>query len=136
MSASAKLVCVDPTRIHHVWDAAAPLVLRAMQRGGQGLFEKVEQDVLRGEMLLWLAWNGEKIEGAGVTELSKTENGKICTIVAWSTSDMRRDLGLLSIIEKFAKKEGCKAVRLYGRRGWARVLRDYSQPSVILEKEV
>lgn len=136
MSVSVKLVCVDPRTIHHVWDAVASRILRAVQRGRVGLFTRVEQDVLRGDSLLWVAWDGKEIEGAGITSLDRDEDGLVCTIVAWSASDMRRCLPLLERIESYAKEEGCRAVRVYGRRGWARILRDYMQPSIVLEKEL
>lgn len=136
MSASVELICVDPGRIHHVWDSVASRIKRAIMRGGDGLFDQVEQDVLCGKSLLWLAWDKKEVIGAGVTSLQKTDNGKVCVIVAWNADDMRLCLPLLKRIEFYAKDEGCKSVRLYGRKGWTRVLRDYRQPSIVLEKEI
>lgn len=134
MSASVELICVDPGRIHQVWDTASPLIQRAMERGGEGLFSQVEEDVLAGRSLLWLGWDGKEILGAGVTSLCKTDAGTICLIVAWAANDMRRCLPLLERIETYAKDESCIAVRIYGRKGWARMLPAYTQPRIILEK--
>ena len=45
-------------------------------------------------------------------------------------------LHLVSLIEDFARAEGCALMRASGRAGWARLLRDYRQPYVVLEKEI
>jgi hypothetical protein len=41
---------------------------------------------------------------------------------------------LFERIEQYAKDEGCSAIRLYGRKGWERVLDGYKVEHVILEK--
>ena len=38
---------------------------------------------------------------------------------------MKLWLHLLDGIEAFARAEGCDAMRIIGRKGWARVLKDY-----------
>lgn len=37
---------------------------------------------------------------------------------------------------KFAQRERCDTIRLYNRRGWARVLTGYKEVGVILERQV
>lgn len=97
-------------------------------------------DVLRmlfaGRFLMWLIWDGEKIAGAVITEITDTMKGRVCVIVALGGKDRNRWMHLLSEIEEYALLEGCKSVRLYGRKGWKRVLRDYRETRVILEKEI
>ena len=44
--------------------------------------------------------------------------------------------GLRISEEDFAKAEGCAAMRVKGRRGWARVLKGYRVKSITLEKEL
>lgn len=105
-----------------------------MQRGDLGRLDTVEADILAGRALLWLAWNGHDIEAACVTQLDWTECTKACVIVAcggagqWSR--------LITDIEKYAQAEGCDAVRIYGRRGWARVLPGYRVAKVVLERRI
>jgi len=36
----------------------------------------------------------------------------------------------------FAKAEGCAAIRIHGRRGWAREFPDYRLTRILLEKEL
>jgi hypothetical protein len=87
-------------------------------------------------MLLWLAWDGTEIVGACVTELSKTTRGLVCIIVAMGGNDRKRWLHFTKQLEDFARAEQCVAMRLYGRKGWKRVLRDYRETRIILEKEL
>jgi hypothetical protein len=107
-----------------------------MRRGGISDFSAVERDVLGGGALLWLAWDGEEIVAAAVTELSLVRGRKLCTIVACGGRARRRWLHLLAELETFARREGCEATRICGRRGWTRVLPDYRATRVILEKEL
>jgi hypothetical protein len=41
---------------------------------------------------------------------------------------------LLEGLESHAKAEGCAAMRVYGRRGWGKLLKDYRVTRVLLEK--
>lgn len=87
-------------------------------------------------MLLWLIWDGSRIVGAVVTEISETITGRVCVLVAMGGERRDRWLHLLGQIEDYAMQENCRAVRLYGRKGWKRVLRDYRETRIIMEKEL
>jgi hypothetical protein len=45
-------------------------------------------------------------------------------------------LPLLQKLEAFAKAEGCAVMRIFGRKGWHRVLDGYHVEHVVLEKEL
>ena len=53
---------------------------------------------------------------------------------------MGRDRGewlpLLAGLERYAKSENCQAMRIFGRRGWERLLPDYKPARVLLQKEL
>jgi hypothetical protein len=129
MPSSVDLICVDPERIFDFWQYARPLIKAAIDHTNLSDFDYIENQVLSGEQLLWLAWSG-KIEAAALTCL---ERG-VCTITACSGHDMQRWLPLRERLEKYAKDEGCSTMRLYGRKGWERVLDGYRVEHVILEK--
>lgn len=124
-----ELICVDPDRIFDFWPHARPLIKAAIDETELSDFNEVEQQVLDGDQLLWLA-HSEKIEAAATTHLAN----KVLTIVACSGHQMERWLPLFAQIEDYARKEGCRAVRIFGRRGWERVLDGYRAEYVILEK--
>ncbi len=136
MSASVELVCVDPKRVHDVWPHAMELIQRAIKRTNLSHSLDVEYDVLHGDGLLWLAWNGSAIEAAATTSLIETDRDKVCILTACGGEEMRRWLPLMRAIEAYAKAEGCACVRIYGRKGWQRVLDGYQAKHVILEKDL
>jgi hypothetical protein len=138
-----ELTCVDPALVHRVWPLVRDMIHAAMRRGDIGAYAPVEQSVLAGRALLWLAIERETIAAAAVTELHQTEWRKVCVIVACGGRERSRWLHLIGRIEEFARAEGCAATRIVGRKGWARVLstggfetRPYRTRRIVLEKEI
>jgi hypothetical protein len=132
------LICVPPARVHEFWPHARALIKAAMERGDISPFVCVEHAVLTGDALLWLAWDADAraIAAACVTELQKVGARKFCGIVGCGGKDMHRWLPLLAGVEDYARAEGCAAMRIMGRAGWARILPDYRRKRVILEKQL
>jgi hypothetical protein len=50
--------------------------------------------------------------------------------------DLQEIKKLLPMTEVWLKQEGCTFVTIRGRRGWARVFRDYREDGIILLKEL
>lgn len=123
------LVCCDPKEIAQIWVYAGPMIRAAIERTNLSDFADIEKDVLAGDQLLWIAVS-DRIEAAATTHLSRN----ICTLTACSGHQRERWLPLFARIEKYAKDEGCYLMRIYGRKGWERVLNGYHVEHVILEK--
>ncbi|AWM04824.2 hypothetical protein [Bradyrhizobium amphicarpaeae] len=132
----AQLVSVDPGYVREVWPLVAPLIERAIVTTGLSAFAAIEQDILVGASLLWVAWNGAVIEAAAATSLQQTDAGKVCVITACAGTGMTRWLPLIGGIESYAQAEGCRYVRIFGRRGWARVLEGYEETHAIIDKRL
>jgi hypothetical protein len=81
-------------------------------------------------------WNGRTVESAAATILINSEIGKVCIITVCGGSDMKRWLPLIGQIETHARVEGCKRVRIYGRKGWLHVLDGYEEKHIIMDKEL
>ncbi len=127
MLPSASLV---PTHLVCVfWERFAPLIRKAMVRGDLGKFEEVERQVFDGEALLWV-----NTDAALITQVGIVESGKVCTIVACGGA--LPSLDGLQEIESYARSMGCRAMRIMGRKGWVRKLKDYRQMAVVIEKEI
>lgn len=123
-------VCVDPKRIYSVWPHFRHFIKQAVDEIDLVPFEERESAVLKGRALLWLAYDGEKVIAAATTELF----GDMMEISACGGSGLKQFLSLLQRLEQFAMDEGCKFVRVAGRAGWQRILKDYKVRSVIIEK--
>lgn len=128
---SVDLCCVDPKDVAQIWPYAGGMIRAAIERTNLSDFADVERDVLAGDQLLWLVIS-DKIEAAGTTHLSRG----VCTITACGGHLMDRWVQLHAKIEKYAKDEGCHTVRLYGRKGWQRVLDGYKVEHVVMEKSL
>ena len=124
------LVCADPAQVSGFWPHAKHLIKSAIENTGLSEFYSIEKDVLTGKQLLWLAWNGQAIEAAATTQLFNS----VCILTACGGYQRERWLHLFTRIEQYAKDEGCKIMRIYGRKGWERVLDGYRVQHVILEK--
>lgn len=125
----ADLFCVDPARVNEMWPHVKDKIKAAIERTGLSAFEDVEAEVLNGAQLVWIAWEGEVL-AAATTKLSRN----VCVLVACAGYDRERWLPLFAKIEQYAKDEGCTKMRIFGRKGWTRVLDGYRVEHVVLEK--
>ncbi|WP_316176152.1 hypothetical protein [Bradyrhizobium sp. SZCCHNRI1073] len=128
---SVDLICVDPKEVSLVWEYAGGMIRAAIERTNLSDFAEIEKDVLSGDQLLWLAVS-DHIEAAATTQLSRN----VCTLTACSGHQRERWLPLFKMIEKYAKDEGCQTMRIFGRKGWERVLDGYHVEHVVLEKDL
>ena len=140
--------CVPPWQIAEFLPFARQIIADATRRSGDWTEAEIIDGLTEGRMLLWLAIDDRTMArddgprrpstvlGAAVTQLHMTNAGQLCNIVLGGGKDFRRWVGLRDAIETYARVEGCTRVRMEGRKGWARVLRDYHQPFITLEKVI
>lgn len=101
------------------------------------LFEKLMLE----HMQLWLVIenkNGrELIKAAIITDIRPYENGlKVCQIVSVVGEEPRAWIKLKSELEAWAKRSGCEAIETTCRTGWKRVIPDWKQTHIFLEKSL
>lgn len=130
---SVDLVCVPPVDITKAWPLARNLIRAAIERTNLSEFADIENAVLSGDQLLWLAIS-DHVEAAATTHLIKTTGKPVLVVTACSGRHRERWLPLFAKIEKYAKDEGASRVRIYGRKGWERALTGYRAEFVILER--
>jgi hypothetical protein len=135
-ASAVELVCVDPQRMRDVWPFVAPLLRRAIAKTHLCAFAEIERAILAGDALLWIAWNGSTIDAVASTSLLQTDAGKVCVITACAGANIVRWLPLIRTIEAYARDEACICVRIFGRKGWARVLDGYRQTHAIIDKHL
>lgn len=124
--------CIDPQMVGRVWFRVRGMIAAALARGtGETSIEEIEQDLTVGLALLWIGFDQEnnQIVSAGITQIGDG----LCTLVAYGG---RREDHLLETIEDYARANGCERLRILGRKGWIRVLKNYHQPYVVLERQL
>lgn len=117
-----------------VWPLVADRIRSAVLRTDLSHSCDIERDLLEGDGLLWLACRGTEIDAAAATLLVRTDKHLVCLITACGGENMDRWFDLLEGIEEWAKAEGAALVRIYGRPGWARMLKSYRVSNVVLER--
>lgn len=128
------LICVDPVRINDVWPHVEPLLAPAMNAAlADDDIASVKSDLDQGCALLWIVWD-ESIRAAATTKILNVPNKRICVVTSCGGRDVLKWYGFIAALEEHARAEGCDAMRVTGRRGWKRLLKDYSEPWVCLEK--
>ncbi|MCA6114245.1 hypothetical protein J6524_04785 [Bradyrhizobium sp. WSM 1738] len=138
MSASASLICVHPKDVPAIWPLVADRLRAAYLRTDLSHTADLERDVLQGGAVLWVAACPgvpvAEIEAALVAKLVRTDRNLVCIITACGGSNMSRWFDHLAAIERWAKAEGAAKIRLFGRKGWLRLLKQYQAKNVVLER--
>lgn len=129
-----ELVCIPPGLVHEFYPKVAPMLRAAIRKTDLARASDLDDQILRGEGLLWLAIEGQTIEAAATTTILETDRHSVCLVTACAGDDMPQWLPLFRQIEDWARFEGCKRVRIIGRRGWLRALDGYSEKYAIIEK--
>lgn len=129
------VICVDPKYVQTVWPEVKHFIRAAYDTGiGDDTFEDIERKVLDGDFLVWVAFD-DQIKAVCITNLIISGRKKLCILTAAAGQDCCW-AECIKPIENYARNEGCDAVRLYGRRGWKRIFKDYCEPWVALEKKL
>jgi len=135
---SASHTSVDIGQIpHDIIEAGRERIAEILQGGIERAHGCVTADhvidmVLRDEMQMWgiTETDGDDTDVLAIfcTELMQYPTGeKACRIAIMSGTGMSKWLGLLPVVEEFARSEGCGTMEVHGRKGWGRVLPDYPE---------
>lgn len=111
-----------------VWRKVRPLVVKALERADEYGVEDVLQYVSEGR---WLLWHGER--SVAFTRIARYAQHSACVVVLCG-GDIKEIRDLEPGVAKWAKRQGCKYLEIYGRRGWKRALEGYEEQSVIYRK--
>jgi hypothetical protein len=118
-----------------LWPCARRFVERALDEGGGHLLaEDVLAALLRREMQLWVLRRDGSVVGALVTEIVRWPRRSVCRLALAGAEDGLREewLSWRGLIERWARAEGCDAMEIYGRPGWARIVPS-ARKRVVLE---
>jgi hypothetical protein len=122
-----------------VWPKVAPLLLRAIPyTSGRTDLRSIFGALQDERQWLWIAFDdGDKaVVAAFVTHLAKYSKGSALVIDCAGGGQMTHWLAIASrVFRRCAADLGAERVELYGRKGWARVLKScgWQQKMVVLE---
>lgn len=110
-----------------------PWLQAALERaGGTHTITDVVEAIAEGRMQFWPA-----PRGCAVTEIVKYPSKKVLHIFL-AGGELDQIVDMDSSAAEFARMNGCTAMTIAGRKGWARVLKDkgYEVAHTVLAKEL
>ena len=132
----AEIFLIQAKAVPQFWGMARDYIVKAIEHTACEYTEEMLLDAcFTGNSQLWLVWSEERgCECAVITCV--LPHCATCIIQACGGRKRQHWLGLLDEIERWAKAQGCQRMRLFGRKGWSRVLPDYAVQRVIMDKEL
>jgi len=137
------LIQIPPPAIAGLWPLAARMLAPALAyaHGATDLATELKH-LTEQKKQLWMVVIGEpdanaKAVASGITSLQKNADGSItANIEYFGGENMKAWFSLKDTFEAWARDEGCRDVRLWARKGWARHLPDFRITHYIMRKEL
>ena len=114
-----------------------PHIEKALSYTPECSVESTLQRIADGYAVLWVISNSYgKHKGVVVTEIKRYPNFDVAVGHLCGGEDIDEWIHLLSEIEDWAKRQGCRRFEIQGRKGWAKKLpSDYKTDAVVYAKE-
>lgn len=93
----------------------------------------VREFIQNQDILLWAAF-GEKIEAIALTEIRVYRGRKMLVILGVSGKNKILWQHYMPEIEAYAKSEGCHGIEAVARKGWLKILKDFTSSHIFIEK--
>lgn len=119
---------IPAAMVDRFWQFAEPYIKRALDHT-RGEFEPGDIKAYCKDRLiqLWLVTEGERVVAAATTEIITYPRAKQCRIVTLGGSRaVEWTPLLLSTLESWAREQGCNAMEAFVRKGYVKILADYS----------
>lgn len=133
-----KLHGVPGEYVPQAWMRTRPFVNKLLPYTmGEINEELLFKDLCKGHKQLWHVAEGDELIGIWITEIYVERTGlKVINWYGCAGERLDEWLFLKEGIEKWAVEQGATAARITGRKGWERMLPDYSPAFVGYVKEL
>lgn len=130
--------CLGAEQIDNLWDLYSRHLERFERETKLLRAADLREDLKLAKKQLWGYQDGPDILGIVITHIFQTPTGPCCEIVAACGTQSRKGQidELFAAIEEWARNIGCKRIRILGRPGWQRRLKEFTQVGIILEREI
>jgi GNAT superfamily N-acetyltransferase len=131
------LVPVPSNLLPVYWPAVRPLIAQACEASrGKWTAEALRKEIEERNAQLWAIYKDEELQAVIVTSIENYPGKRVVTAPIVVGKDRGDWMQHFLEIEDWARQNGCQAVELIARPGWARVLKDYELTHVKLEKDL
>jgi hypothetical protein len=132
-----KTLLVPIDEIDQVWDKVKDLIKKTSD---EILNENdIYQYLIDGTYRLWLIIDNSnnKFVSACTTCFAYYPHHKACRIVTLGGNKLAEYYQYsITQVEEWAKEEECHFMEVFGRRGWAKIMKDYKEECVLLRKHL
>ncbi len=93
----------------------------------------VRQFIQDKDILLWCAF-GKEIEAIALTEIRNYRGRKMLVILGVSGKNRKAWQHYMPDMEKYARLNDCDGIEAIARKGWLRILKDFTSTHIFIEK--
>ena len=132
------MIChwLSAQQIDAEWESLRPYLERFERELQLVSADVIRHDCRSGNKQLWSVYD-TKLRGVVVTHVVESPKGRICEIYAACGSCTREGIrAVLGRLRMWAVGVGCVFMRIYGRKGWKRVLPEFQFVGIILEQRL
>lgn len=122
--------------VDQAWPGVAKMIDEAYKFADEIMPFDILDQLRSGHRQLWVVWNGESVVAAVMTRIIQLRSCRAVQITAAGGTEVDAWKDLITLIENFARHEGCRKVTIEGRPGWERLFKDYRRKRVVIEREV
>lgn len=117
---------VPAVAVEKLWHFAEPFIKRALDHTfGEISASDIRDFCTRQEMQLWMITKGDRVYGAGATQIVVYPQMKVVRIVALAGTEFDQWMDRShAAIEVWATENGCTAVECYVRKGFVPKLKE------------
>ena len=129
---------VPALAVIHEWPRVSPLIRQALEGEGSYAEGDVALNCIGGATRLWLVEQGGPcgtVTAVCITEIVNFPRQRKC-MLRYLAGSMEAIEPHISAIEDYARREGCKVLEGYARKGFVRRMSDWTQKYVVMQKEL
>lgn len=122
--------------IPEVWPHIVHLIEKGCEVSGELDPEQLRERTLAGELWLWLGLRGDEPLMAALVRLERWRNGDTARILILAGKEMDEWFKFFDEFKRRAKAIGMKRIVFEGRRGWLKLLPDFTETRIVAEMEL
>lgn len=133
-----KATIVSAEDVPYIWDKVEPMLARVIEHSeGELQPDDYLEHLMYGSMQLWIVTDESKIVISMVTQFIEYPQKRILRVIALSGEKFKEVHSYFNdMVEAFAIKHGCSALELWGRKGWKKMLPEWSDTYTVFTKDL
>lgn len=136
MSGSGNVFALRADQLEELWPQIEPHLKRFEFETATTSSDSLKALALSCEAQVWGYQDAGVIRGVCITQIYQHLRGRYCAVFV-AVGDLMPILhDGLALIEDWARGLDCAAIEIIGRKGWLRVLPEYRERAVVLEKNL